>query len=136
MEPSNLSQPTDQVPSARDRTARLAVRSGFCSERGERLQNEDYLGIVDAEDSGFGVVAVIADGVGGAKGGRVAAEIAARGFIEGYLGHPRHVLPKESATRSLDAVNRWLHAIGRRDPDLEGMAATLTAMICRGRQIH
>jgi serine/threonine protein kinase/serine/threonine protein phosphatase PrpC len=131
-----LSQTTDQVPSARDRTAHLAVRSGFCSERGDRRQNEDYVGIVDAEDSGFGVVAVIADGVGGAKGGRVAAEIAARGFLEGYLGHDRHALPKESSTRSLQAVNRWVHSMGRRDPDLHGMASTLTALICRGRQIH
>jgi serine/threonine protein phosphatase PrpC/serine/threonine protein kinase len=124
------------VPFAGIRSAHLAVRSGFCSERGDRRDNEDYIGILDAGVSGFGVVAVIADGVGGAKGGRVAAEIATRGFIEGYLGHPRHALPKESSTRSLDAVNRWIHAIGRRDPDLNGMASTLTALICRSRQIH
>src|SRR5229473_397105 len=28
------------------------------------------------------------------------------------------------------------HSIGRRDTDLEGMACTLTALICKGRQIH
>jgi len=46
------------------------------------------------------------------------------------------LLPKDSSARSLEAVNRWVHSIGRRDTDLQGMACTLTALICKGRQIH
>lgn len=135
-EPRTLTQMTDRAPLAITRTVQVVVRSGFSSERGDRPDNEDYIGIADTRDSGFGIVAVVADGVGGAKGGRIAAEIAARGFIEGYLGHPRHALPKESSIRSLESVNRWIHSIGRRDENLHGMASTLTALICRGRQIH
>jgi hypothetical protein len=52
------------------------------------------------------------------------------------LGQARHVLPKESSIRSLAAVNRWVHSIGRRDPNLQGMACTFTALICSARQIH
>ncbi|XIA65223.1 bifunctional protein-serine/threonine kinase/phosphatase [Bradyrhizobium sp. TZ2] len=114
----------------------MTVQSGFSSERGERPHNEDYVGIADHDDRRLGVVAVIADGVGGARGGRVAAETAVRGFIEGYLGQSRHLLPKESSIRSLEALNRWIHSMARRDPDLKGMASTLTALICRGRQIY
>jgi serine/threonine protein phosphatase PrpC/serine/threonine protein kinase len=135
-EPSILTRATEQAPLMSARNGHVVVRTGFSSERGGRPDNEDYLGIADAGDSGFGIVAVIADGVGGAKGGRIAAELAARGFIEGYLGQSRHVLPKESSIRSLEAVNRWIHSIGRRDPNLSGMACTLTALICRGRQIY
>ena len=134
-EPNILTRATVQLTPVRGRPGAVVVQSGFSSECGERLHNEDYVGIADNEDGRLGVVAVIADGVGGAKGGRVAAEIAVRGFIEGYLGQSRHLLPKESSIRSLEALNRWIHSMGRRDPDLKGMASTLTALICRGRQI-
>ncbi|WP_315838081.1 bifunctional protein-serine/threonine kinase/phosphatase [Bradyrhizobium prioriisuperbiae] len=131
-----MTDKTDRAPVAVTRTVQVVVRSGFSSERGDRPDNEDYVGIADGRGSGFGVVAVIADGVGGTRGGRIAAETAVRGFIEGYLGQAQHVLPKESSIRSLESVNRWIHSIGRRDPALQGMASTLTALICRGRQIH
>jgi serine/threonine protein kinase/serine/threonine protein phosphatase PrpC len=119
-----------------DQTAHLVVRSGFCSERGGRAANEDFAAIADKGNSRFSIVAAIADGVGGAKGGRVAAELAVRAFIDGCLGNASHLLPKDSSARSLEAVNRWVHSIGRRDTDLQGMACTLTALICKGRQIH
>jgi serine/threonine protein phosphatase PrpC len=112
------------------------VRSGFCSERGGRVANEDFAAVADKRSSRFGVVAAVADGVGGAKGGRVAAELTVRGFIDGCLGNAIHLLPKDSSARSLEAVNRWVHSVGRRDPELQGMACTLTALICKGRQIH
>jgi len=117
-------------------TGHVVVRSGFCSERGGRAANEDFAAVADKRSSCFGVVAAIADGVGGAKGGRVAAELVVRSFIDGCLGNASHLLPKDSSARSLEAVNRWVHSIGRRDPNLQGMACTLTALICKGRQIH
>jgi serine/threonine protein kinase/serine/threonine protein phosphatase PrpC len=128
---SQSSQATGQ-----DRTGYVVVRSGFCSEQGSRAANEDFAAVADKSSSRFGVVAAIADGVGGAKGGRVAAELTVRGFIDGCLGNARHLLPKDSSARSLEALNRWVYSIGRRDPDLQGMACTFTALICKGRQIH
>ncbi|MGO9360455.1 MAG: bifunctional protein-serine/threonine kinase/phosphatase [Xanthobacteraceae bacterium] len=121
---------------ASDRAAALVTQSGFCSERGERAGNEDYVGVADGKGSPAGMVAVIADGVGGSKGGRIAAELAVRGFIEGYLGRGRHEGPRDASVRSLEAVNRWVHAMGRRDPDLQGMACTFTALVCEGRELH
>jgi serine/threonine protein phosphatase PrpC len=135
-EPSILTRATDQAAWFGHRNGHVVIRTGFRSERGSRPENEDYVGVADSGDADFGVVAAIADGVGGAKGGRIAAELAVRGFIEGYLGQSRHVLPKESSIRSLEAVNHWIHSIARRDPNLSGMACTLTALICRGRQIY
>jgi serine/threonine protein kinase/serine/threonine protein phosphatase PrpC len=129
-----LSQSSEAI--GQDRTGHVVVRSGFCSERGGRAANEDFAAVADKRSSRFGVVAAIADGVGGAKGGRVAAELTVRSFIDGCLGNASHLLPKDSSARSLEAVNRWVHSIGRRDLDLQDMACTLTALICKGRQIH
>jgi hypothetical protein len=66
----------------------LVIQTGFCSERGERPDKEDYVGSFVACDARSVVNAAIAYGVGGAKGGRVAAELAVRGFIEGYFSTP------------------------------------------------
>ncbi|MCI0598273.1 MAG: protein kinase [Beijerinckiaceae bacterium] len=118
---------------------RLEVRVGICTEQGRRPQNEDYAGIYSGladERARFGIIAAIADGVGGSKGGRVAAELAVRGFIDGYLSHGGTRGVHQAAARSLEAVNRWTHSIARNDPDLQDMATTFTALVLRGRQAH
>ena len=51
-----------------EKTGQLVVRSGFCSERGGRAANEDFAAIADKNSPRFGVVAAIADGVGGDAG--------------------------------------------------------------------
>ncbi|MEJ0095461.1 MAG: bifunctional protein-serine/threonine kinase/phosphatase [Methylocella sp.] len=117
----------------------LDVRVGLCSEQGRRERNEDYAGFYAGtpdQRARFGVIAAIADGVGGAKGGRVAAELAVRNFIDGYLSQPPTQGVRQAGARSLEAVNRWTHAIGRTDPALQNMGCTFTALILRGRQAH
>jgi serine/threonine protein phosphatase PrpC len=56
---------------------------GFSSKTGPRKDNEDFAGAVfgaELPEPRQEVVAAIADGIGGAKGGRIAAETAVRGF--------------------------------------------------------
>lgn len=110
--------------------------SGLCTETGEREGNEDYAAFCWAPPShaGAGAIAAIADGVGGANGGRVAAELAVRSFIEGQFGQSELLGVRRTAIRSLDAINGWIHAIGGRDPELSAMAATFTGLILRGRR--
>lgn len=117
----------------------LEVRVGLCTEQGRRPRNEDYAGIyigTAEEQNCFGIIAAIADGVGGAKGGRVAAELGVRGFIDGYLSQAETRGVQQAGAQSLEAVNRWTHAIARIDPTLQDMACTFTALILRGRQAH
>jgi serine/threonine protein phosphatase PrpC len=110
----------------------LDLRVGFCSERGSRPANEDYAGYYLGTPS----ILAVADGVGGAKGGRVAAELAVSSFIEGCLGlNPLNGI-RRNAAASLDSINRWIHEIGRRDQGLEGMATTLSALILQGSAAH
>ena len=64
------------------RASGLEVSVGFASETGPRKQNEDFAGAVfglELARPRRDIIAAIADGIGGAKGGRVAAETAVRG---------------------------------------------------------
>ena len=114
----------------------LRVEAGFASKTGKRPDNQDYVAICfGPRGAGAlqGVVAAVADGVGGHKGGRVAAETSVRGFIEGYYAQPETLGVLRAATRSLEAVNAWIAAQGRVDPLLEGMATTFSALILSRR---
>ena len=82
------------------------------------------------------MIAAVADGVGGAKGGRVAAELAVRSVIEAVLGQSEALPIRRSAGTAIAAANRWLHTLGRTDPALAGMACTFTTIVLRGQRLH
>lgn len=115
------------------------VRVGFSTETGRRAQNEDVAAACLAtpgQRASHGIVAAIADGMGGAKGGRVAAEVAVRGFLDGYYTEPATLGVERAAARVLAALNRWICAQGAADPALAGMATTFSALILLGPRAH
>jgi serine/threonine protein phosphatase PrpC len=117
----------------------LAVQVAIATERGTRDTHEDFAGCTPGPASPPNpthVAAAIADGVGGAKGGRVAAELAVRTFLDAHATPDPLRSAKTTASTAIDAINRWLHAQGHTDATLEGMACTFTALILRGRQAH
>jgi serine/threonine protein phosphatase PrpC len=114
----------------------LEIRVGFATEQGRRPRNEDFTGTcfgAPGQRVTHGVIAAVADGMGGAKGGREAAETVVRGFIDGYYGQPETIGIERAAARTLESLNRWIVAQGRADPQLQGMATTFTALVLRGR---
>lgn len=119
----------------------LGVRAsiGFSSETGPRQRNEDFAGAVfgaDLPEPRQEVVAAIADGIGGAKGGRVAAETAVRGFLDGFCDLPETMEVRHAAAIILNALNGWIHSQGHHDPELARMGCTFTALVLRGRVAH
>ena len=117
----------------------LQVAVGSHTHQGGRRRNEDYAACYVGPASrqpAINVIAVLADGMGGAKGGRVAAELAVRGFVEGCLGLPITLGVPQIGAHALDSVNRWLHTLGRSDFDLNGMGCTLSALVLCGRRAH
>lgn len=115
----------------------LEVAVGYASLTGPRERNEDYCGVATPEGlelESKGVIAAVADGVGGHQGGREAAEYTVRGLLSDYFATP----DTWSVPRAVDAVagalNRWVIAEGARNPALTGMATTLSALILRGRR--
>jgi serine/threonine protein phosphatase PrpC len=117
----------------------LHVGVGQATRVGGRPDNQDYAASYVGQPRNqltIGLIAAVADGMGGARGGRVAAETAVRGFIDACLGQaPTLGIPRIGA-RAADAVNRWIHALGRSDPALNGMACTLSALVLCGRGTH
>lgn len=102
--------------------------------RGQHHINEDYVGVMLGDLAARvarGSVIALADGVSGSKGGRVAAELSVRTFIDAYYGLPDTLQPGVAAARALEAVHGWLHQIGRVDPELKQMAASFAALIVR-----
>jgi serine/threonine protein phosphatase PrpC len=122
-----------------ERLSGVKASAGFASETGPRKGNEDFAGAVfglELPQPRRDVVAAISDGIGSARGGRVAAETAVRGFLDGYCDLPETMEVRRAAARVLNALNGWIYAEGKRNADLAGMGCTFTAVVLRGRVAH
>ena len=116
---------------------RLEIAAGFATALGPRADNQDFGAVhlgTPSEQQLHGIVAVVADGVSGSKAGRVASELAARSFIDGYLSQSPLGGIAAAGVASLRGFNRWLHARGKSDPTMTGAATTFTALVLRGRE--
>lgn len=118
----------------------ITVDAAWATRRGPQHDvNQDYAGLCC--DEAFardprGLVFAIADGVSGARGGRIAAELAVRGFIDGhYASEPAAGVPR-TAERVMASINSWLHAQGATDPALRQASTTFTALVLQGRSAH
>ncbi|HXQ53500.1 MAG TPA: protein kinase [Stellaceae bacterium] len=119
--------------------AGVTATVGFISETGPRKRNEDFVAAVfgaELPEPRREVVAAIADGIGGAKGGRVAAETAVRGFLDGFWDLPETMEVRRAAASIVNSLNGWINSLGRQDPELAGMGCTFTALVLRGRVVH
>lgn len=122
-------------------TVEIGVQAsvGFSSKTGPRKQNEDFAGALfgaELPERRQEVVAAIADGIGGAKGGRIAAETAVRGFLDGFCDLPETMEVQRAGAKIVTALSGWINTMGRQDPNLAGMGCTLTALVLRGRIAH
>jgi serine/threonine protein phosphatase PrpC len=118
---------------------KLNIQVGFSSLQGRREDNQDFGSYTqpNCKDAVLhGWVAAVADGMGGAKGGRVAAETCVRSFFDGFYSVSETLGVEPAAAKCLAAINSWIHAQGQKDPNLAGMATTFSALILRGRQAH
>jgi serine/threonine protein phosphatase PrpC len=115
----------------------LSVDVGHSSLTGPRERNEDFCGMVTpqgAELENKGLIAAVADGIGGHKGGREAAEYTVRGLLSDYYATPDTWSVPHALEKIVVPLNRWVMAEAGRQPDLAGMATTLTVLVLRGRR--
>jgi protein phosphatase len=68
---------------------------------------------------------VVADGMGGAQAGEVASKAAAESFDRELPQAP----PERILEETIEAANRTIHGLARKDPGLAGMGTTTTAVI-------
>ena len=117
----------------------LRASVGFASRTGPRKDNEDFAGALYGAELPMPrqeVIAAIADGIGGARGGRTAAETAVRGFLDGFCDLPETMEVHRAGAKIISALNAWINTLGRQDPKLAGMGCTFTALVLRGRAAH
>jgi protein phosphatase len=100
----------------------VRIRSAALSDTGKRRKaNEDFFAAHD--DLG---VYVVADGLGGHAGGRVAAESGTHAFVEGLASAGRPTLA--ALREAFRAANGHVRSRAGTMPELRGMATTLAAL--------
>ena len=115
----------------------LQVAVGYSSLTGPRERNEDYCGVVTPAGQTLenkGILAAVADGIGGHRGGREAAEYTVRGLLADYFATPDTWGVPRAIETVTTALNRWVIAEGSRNAELAGMATTLSVLVLRGRR--
>ena len=117
----------------------LAASSGYASAIGARESNEDYCGIVMPENRTLatkGIMAALADGVGGSGGGREAAEFSVRGLLSDYYATPDTWAIPHAIDKVLQPINRWLLAQSFsqlvKQHDNRRLVSTLSALVLHG----
>ncbi len=118
----------------------LEVLAGQCSRAGIKEENEDSCGILLPEDTATinkGIVAVVADGVGGSEAGREASEYCVKGFISDYYSTPDSWTVQTSGERVIGAVNSWLYNQGQKRFQTDvSLASTIAVLVLRSMTAH
>jgi serine/threonine protein phosphatase PrpC len=128
----------EPAPAARSATGPSVVL-GYSSLIGPRPRNEDFLGAVTPDGpelASKGILAAIADGLGGHAQGREAAEQTVRGLLADFYATPDTWSVTQSLDKVIGALNRWLHSHAQRSRDAAGMATTLSAIVLRGSRYY
>jgi serine/threonine protein phosphatase PrpC len=104
----------------------------------QREQNEDYFLYIEPEDdeefARKGRLLLVADGMGGHKGGEVASSIAAAALRKAFL-NTNEEDPRTILVRGFSQAQREILTRGSETGDLKGMGTTCTAVILRNGEL-
>lgn len=130
---------TEQIEptSAEPTSGALVVRVAQLSDVGRvRSENQDYSILsapADEVDRNKGRLMVVADGMGGHRGGATASRMAATiAKDEYYRDSDTDIVA--SLTRALERANARIFAESQINPELRGMGTTCSALVVRGRE--
>ena len=88
-----------------------------------RKENQDYYDTMCRKD---GILGVVCDGMGGAKSGNIASQLASEVFME-EISHSDWSEPVRTLNHALGVANEAVHRRAHTDPDCSGMGTTLVA---------
>jgi serine/threonine protein phosphatase PrpC len=102
-----------------------------------RQRNEDALGYREPPDAAVreakGSVFLVADGMGGHRGGEIASQLAVETIISDYYASPQ-TDPTRALAEAFKSANRVIISKARGDLSLHGMGTTCTALVVRGSE--
>ncbi|HPT51262.1 MAG TPA: protein phosphatase 2C domain-containing protein [Accumulibacter sp.] len=103
-----------------------------------RRSNQDRVAFVvpqDAEErKRLGVLAVLADGMGGHQGGEVASDLAVKTICERYFATSGNG-SRRALELAIEEANGAVFRAAQSDPRLEGMGTTATVLLLVGRKV-
>ena len=118
----------------------LPLTADGLTDRGvQRETNEDFWGgplpnLTPELAAAKGYLYVVADGVGGHRGGEVASRIAVQVTQQVYYADPNPDVGA-SLTAAIQEANRRIYHQGIGSPDRFGMSTTITAAVVRGDEL-
>ncbi len=116
------------------------ISIGQYSSRGVKEENQDSYGVLMPDEPALsykGIVAVVADGVSGCDGGKIASESCVKSLMSDYYCTADSWTVKTSVSKVLLATNRWLHGQGLSRRDMQrGLATTMSALVIKSATAH
>lgn len=108
-----------------------AVQASVLTDKGPRREsNEDCGKLILPQDperlASHGVLAIVADGMGGHEGGEVASHMAVHIVSEAYS--TARTDPQTALVEAFETANREIYALSRHRSELAGMGTTCTAV--------
>jgi len=98
-----------------------------------RQKNEDTVFFYQPADpvelAKYGTLALVADGMGGANGGRTASEMTSREVTQAYLASKGE--PTPALRRALEIANRRVYRRSQKDEELTGMGSTCVVLVLK-----
>jgi serine/threonine protein phosphatase PrpC len=118
----------------------MTIIPGNAQRIGARAEQQDAFGFSNIDDRAFvrhgGVLAIVADGMGGMANGRDASMIAVRTMLASYEAKgPEEDIP-QALHRSITAANRAVYEFSSRQGKTGGVGTTLAAVVIKGDDLH
>jgi serine/threonine protein phosphatase PrpC len=119
----------------------MHIEAGVATDAGcLRERNEDGIFYFQPDDKAIvtqrGILAVVADGMGGHQAGEIASRMAIDIVRRVYYGAGRGTNPAARLEQALLAANREIHRAASQDPAYNSMGTTCTALVIRGQSAY
>jgi PPM family protein phosphatase len=113
---------------------------GNAQHIGKRSEQQDSFGFTDQSDTSFtnhaGVVAVLADGMGGLAHGKAASQAAVQAFLKTYHSKNPTESISDALLRAIHAANEAVVNVGRNTGARDGLGTTLAAAAMHQQGLH
>lgn len=108
------------------------IEVSLATDRGcQRDRNEDHILFFEPDDPSLlekkGILAIVADGMGGHRAGEVASELAVKLIKQGYYHEPGE--PSLALAAAFQTANREIYKLSRSHQAYRGMGTTCTALV-------